>query len=1137
MATTTTFDFNFKNRLVRHNLHTKSGFTATFVENGGLYEMYFRDILVNLYRANPLTSGASNINLRIFRNNNIEVYPINAQSARITFEQDPARMVFRQELGGLVAKAELMFADEESAFYWTVKVENPTDENVKVDIVCAQDLALSNRGAVMCSELYQCQYLDLAEFNDSQYGSVLCARRNTFMGGRFPWMMMGCFDGSDGFLTDGYQLYGDDYLAGNLPAALLQENLPNKIAQYEYCMPTLKSKAMNIDSKGTGEVVFFMLCEEDHPEASSKSDLEKIAKAKSVYDAIAPRGEENFYDLAQSILAHTPVFNTRDLTDDEVGSFFSSDRRNVEEDNGQLNSFFYDNDNKHVVLKRKELKVKRKHGHILKTGRNLLPEESTLSTTCWMNGVFNAQTTAGHTWNNKFISLRRNFLNVMHDGGQRLQIMLNGQWHWLDTPSAFEMGLNHARWVYVNDQISIEVVVWASIDDDAIVMEVTSNGEPLEFKLITNITLGDLEFEHEGKAEYDAESGTIRFVPAASAYMTNKYPETVYMMGLQNKDVFSSVDSANALYADGDGRGLPAITLTTKATKNFSVVMGGGILGDTSTVEKLTAAPITYAASAAGIEAYWNEIAGGHKFSDTANLGIVNEILPWFVHNAIVHMAIPRGLEQFAAGAWGTRDVCQGPIELLVVLGRFEEIKEILRLVFKNQYDFNGNWPQAFMFDRYAGGVGHSHGDVIHWPLKAVCDYLEATGDFEFLNEEICWMGENGTFTAETATLAKHIEVLVDAVKKSYIQGTHLPCYGDGDWNDSLQPAETSMKKDMVSGWTVALCYQTIDRYAKICKEAGLADLAASLTAENEAIKADYNRLLIADDTISGFIRIHEGGDVDYLLHPNDKKTGIKYRLLPMIRGMISEIFTPDQAQKHYDLIQNNLRAVDGVRLMSSTPLYQGGVETFFQRSESASFFGREVGLQYMHAHIRYCEAMAKLGRADDLYKGIQQVIPVGITDTVKGAVARQSNAYFSSSDAEFATRYEAKEGFQKVFSGDVALNGGWRVYSSGPGIYMYQLIGNFAGIRSYFGDYLFDPVIAKELSGMTISTAINGAPVEIKYTCQEGSFAPKKIILNGAEVEFARSENPYREGGALIKKELFNGLLKSDSNTLEIVL
>ncbi len=52
----------------------------------------------------------------------------------------------------------------------------------------------------------------------------------------------------------------------------------------------------------------------------------------------------------------------------------------------------------------------------------------------------------------------------------------------------------------------------------------------------------------------------------------------------------------------------------------------------------------------------------------------------------------------------------------------------------------SGDWPQWFMLDPYAIIQDRvSHGDVIVWPLKALNDYIEATGDFAFLDEPVAW--------------------------------------------------------------------------------------------------------------------------------------------------------------------------------------------------------------------------------------------------------------------------------------------------------------------------------------------------------------------------------------------------------------
>ena len=116
----------------------------------------------------------------------------------------------------------------------------------------------------------------------------------------------------------------------------------------------------------------------------------------------------------------------------------------------------------------------------------------------------------------------------------------------------------------------------------------------------------------------------------------------------------------------------------------------------------------------------------------------VADIVPWFAHNAFVHYLSPRGLEQYSGGGWGTRDVCQGPVELLLALGRVEPIRDLLLRVMSAQ-NADGDWPQWFMFferDR-AVRAGDSHGDIVFWPVLALAQYLIASGDASVLDERV----------------------------------------------------------------------------------------------------------------------------------------------------------------------------------------------------------------------------------------------------------------------------------------------------------------------------------------------------------------------------------------------------------------
>jgi CRISPR-associated protein Csx3 len=181
------------------------------------------------------------------------------------------------------------------------------------------------------------------------------------------------------------------------------------------------------------------------------------------------------------------------------------------------------------------------------------------------------------------------------------------------------------------------------------------------------------------------------------------------------------------------------------------------------------------------------------------------------------------------------------------------------------------------------------------------------------------------------------------------------------------------------------------------------------------------------------------------------------------------------------------------------------------------------VSLQYVHAHIRYCEALAKVGRGRELLRALLAVNPVALQETVPTAVARQSNTYFSSSDGDFADRYEAFARYDEIRQGKVPVKGGWRIYSSGPGIYLKQVVAAFLGIRQSFGNVVLDPVMDASLDGLVVAMTFRGRAVKFRYHVKNRGFGPTKVEVSGKGLSIQREANPYREGGAMIAADVFD--------------
>lgn len=1136
------FTIRDKHSLIAAELRNNDGLLFQFLENGAIFTVRHQDILINQVPGSPLEGEIGNLYLRLL-GEEIKYFPLRGPASGSDFSYSAEGAGWRGTHAGIEYTCTLRLATDLCLWFWNVDITNTTEQTVEIDMIVAQDLGIAHEGAVRNNELYTSQYIDHAVYRNEERGYVICSRQNQPANGKYPWIQHGCLDEAVGYLTDGFQFYGLEYKATNVPAALRTASLPNCVYQYEFALPTLQCQPRALAPGHRTNVTFYSLYVPDHPDASSKADLVWSDRAVAVFTSLDALSEPLTTCTSSASLFDTPtLFASRDLTTEELEQWFGSDWRHVEVQDGQLYSFFY-GDGRHVILKAKERVQERPSGHIMRSGRDLLPTDETLAVTVWMYGIFTSHITIGNTSMNKFMTLSRNPLNVLKASGQHLFVKREDGYELLGLPSAFEVTPNSARWLYHNDQITLVVKSWTSLHDPACFMDVdVIAGGPLEMLLSHNIMAGNNEYDSATTIEINETTHQVMLTPGAGELISQKYPAARFHIVTPNADKIVALGNDGLLYSDGQERQTPYIVIKTAPIEHFTMAFTGNIL-DTGEAQqradRYTQTVPSYNQTEADAVTFWKSLRHDARLGEVQGADKLNDLLAWYSHNAMIHFTSPHGLEQYSGAAWGLRDVCQGPVEFLRATRNFAPLREVLKIVYSHQFEQSGDWPQWFMFDRYADiQAGDSHADIIHWPIKALCDYIEATGDFTILDEEVPYTDEaTKQPTTTSVSIYAHTIKQIDKIERDCIPGTALVRYGHGDWEDTLQPANADLREQLVSTWTVELAYQSLTLYQGVCRRAGRSELADLLEHFCNRIRRDFNRYLVKDGVAAGLA--YFGNDaVDYFLHPADEKTGISYRLLPMTRGMITEIFTPEQTKAHLSIIRGHLSFPDGVRLMNKPLPYRGGIETYFKRAETAANFGREIGLQYLHAHIRYIEAMAKMGEAETAWQGLFQIIPIVLNDHVPSALPRQSNCYFSSSDAAFADRYEAGTYFEQVRHGEVGVKGGWRVYSSGPGIYLQTLICQVLGLREVYEDFCLDPVLPASADGLTFDRRFEGKSLRYLYHVQERGFAPHAIHINGQEIKIEqRTNNPYREGGVLISRSAFLDALDRDHNLVELFL
>ncbi len=1130
-------------------LRNAAGVSIELLDNGAVHAIRHGDILVNQVLGSPVEGGLGNLYLRRRASTGATFAPLLGPGAAQRFHADADGATWEGSFKGIDYRCALRLHPSEPTWFWVLDAVNHTGRRVSVDAVLAQDLGLARDDVVRSSEAYTSQYLDHTVLRADGLGVLLCSRQNMSQDGAIPWIMHGCLDGATGFLTDGVQLYGLDYRATGVPAALGRLALPNRVYQYELAHPTILSRSRTLRPDEAGRLTFFATLEVDHPAATGPRDVAyalRAVEAVRSLDAPDPVVEPLTEARMASSFADPRLFRCRDARSEELAAWAGGPWRHEERRDGRLLSFFR-GAGQHVVLRAKELVCERPTGLIMRSGRDLFPSDETLAVTAWMDGCFAAQLAIGNTSFNKLLSVSRHPLNALRSSGQRIFVRTERGDELLGLPSAMEMGPNGARWLYLGDDLTLAVAITTSPDEPVCRLTVdVERGGPVELLITHDIVLTANEHDHAGSVEVDADEARVELRPSPATLLHGRYPEATFFIQATDPATIDAIGGDDLLYADGASHGGSLVVFRTRPVGHVSLVITGSILDAGEAARRATRAaraPEPDVDAAADPSALRSMIGGGATLGGAEGLGEgdvarLDDLVTWYLHDAMIHYTTPHGQEQYSGAAWGLRDVCQGPVELLLATGDTAPLKEVLRVVYAHQYRRTGDWPQWFMFDRFhTVQAPGSHADIIHWPIKALCDYVEATGDLAFLEELVPYTDDDTLeITQDAEPILAHVVRQVDRIEHDTIPGTSLPVFAGGDWEDTLQPADPAMAHRLVSSWTVELAYQSLGRLRVVCERAGHAALAARLAGLCERLRADFNEHLVPDGVVTGLAHFAPDG-VEYLLHPRDRTTGVHHRLLPMTRGIISGLFTPDQARRHATLIQRHLLFPDGARLQDRPMAYQGGTSRTFRRAETAANFGREVGLQYVHAHIRYVEAMAVLGRAEEAWHGLLVVCPILLERDVPSALPRQSNAYFSSSDAAFADRREASRRFGRIRTGRVGVKGGWRVYSSGPGIYLNQLISNVLGLRTHFEDRVFDPVLPAAADGLTFERLEDGRRVRYVFHISGAGRSASEVVVNGRGVSGGRyAANPYRRGGLLVDGSVFRRALDRDDNLVEIM-
>ncbi len=1058
----------------------------SYTTNNKISKISYDDILVNQIVSSNIDDPLIEVYLR--RKESSKVNGLIQLSTNI--KKDDNKIIYYGSLNNI--NYSVSFRCVNNYVYIDVDIKG-IDE--KYDLLYTMDVGLGLNDYIQTNEAYASQYINHKVIEDKN-GKNLVLRRTVKQNGKNPFIQIGSLNNIKSYTTDGYQFFKTKYRENNVINNI--NDLDNSIYQYEFTYIALQTDDLSGDQKQT---FYFKVLEDSQKYAKEEFSLD------DVYESYSKLSDFNVNKIENNI-QKVKTISGDEMTLKEIEGFYDNIQLLETTKDEKVLSFFTTNQT-HVVTKEKELNMERNHGHII-SSKNMDLLSNFMNSTNYMMGVFGAQNSVGNTIFNQLLTPVRNSLNLEKKSGIRIFVYVDGEYKILTIPSLYEMGLNYSKWYYKLKDDIIIISTYIQVDNPVQVFNIHSlNKKEYNIKV---------SFNYENTFNISQENQTIRFTPKKDEYTYEKCPNLSYNL-IINGNVEISKEIENYIEVE---------------LQNNSFKIVGNLYGEEEEILNIDNSDLV----AENIKIYeeYKKFINSFDLSFENDLTInkFNTLIYWYVHNALIHYSMPRGLEQYKGGAWGTRDVLQGPFELFISLQKFDKAKEILTTVYKSQFFEDGNWSQWFMFDQYQEvAADESHGDVVVWPLRTLAKYLKITGDRSILDEEVEFKkrDDNFKFTNEKYTILDHVKKQIQYIENSLIKKTHLPSYGDGDWDDTLQPKDDSLRKTMVSGWTSALLYEALSDFKEFLDDN---EFKNKIESFSENLKKDYKRYIIKDNIAAGFINFDEGNvndNISYLLHPKDEKTGIKYRLLPINRGIISELFEQEQINNSLNIIDNYLRCNDGIRLMDKPANYDEGFNHLFQRAEQASTVGREVGLQYVHAHIRYVEAMAKLGIKNEVLSGLNKINPIDLDLFVKKAMYKQRNSYFSSSEGDFKSRYEYAKDYEKLKTADVKVKSGWRIYSSGPGIYINQLISNFLGIKVEGDEIIFDPCIEDKYSGLQLKYNLFEKDIVIKYV----NNITEDILINDQKVKYNKVNNKYKDSSISINIRNFKDSLTQQTNEIYI--
>ena len=457
-----------------------------------------------------------------------------------------------------------------------------------------------------------------------------------------------------------------------------------------------------------------------------------------------------------------------------------------------------------------------------------------------------------------------------------------------------------------------------------------------------------------------------------------------------------------------------------------------------------------------------------------------------------------------SGGAFGFRDQLQDCIGMKFIDEEFLR-KQIINCA---SHQFMEGDVLHWWHEDTKKGIRTKISDDLLWLVYAVIEYVEFTGDIDFLNEEVEYLKgdllqdeEDEKYSVYYKSDVKesvfnHCKRSINKVIKSGIE--RFPKIGTGDWNDGFN--KLGEKGQGESIWLGFFLYDILNRFIPICEKMGEIEISNKYNDVKEKLKRNlntigwdgrwYKRAITDDGEIIGGMdskecridSISQSWSVISNAGDNDKK---------FIAIENAENYLVDRENKMIKLFDPPFE---------KSEINPGYIKDYLPGV-------RENGGQYTHASCWLIIAEAMLGFGEKAVELCELISPINHTKTQEDAKKFKLEPYIIPADIYSAKGLEGR--------------GGWNWYTGAASWYYTAIIEYIVGFKIKNGYIIINPCVPKEWKEFEIKYKYQTSNYIIKIKNKNSkNTGVEKVFIDGVDIE--NKKIPLENNGKIYNIEIY---------------